>query len=394
MSKPDRDTVLRAGEQRLQEWRVAPDAAAEALRATIGRDPAADLAIAARLGSHPDAASLDVLQALDAATTDKLVRKEVRRSLYRLEQRGVTIPKAAPATPVSLAPAPAIEGYLSAVDGRGDQLVWLVKPQPGALAHLFAVINDPDGLREVELIETTRKLFRAARQELLSKHALRMIEADWRYCDHLLDRAFRWAAARGQSVRGDYPGMRAKLIKAPVTEMAPLIFAHLDAAAIRNEPGLLEESDTALDEQEFRTWFFDLETLKPYLEEAQRIKESPVLLNPAQQQDRYSGLAARAVEEIFGGERRASWVRRLQEMAYFFHATGRAAQAKHVLAAALALDASTRGGRDIPLCEALARTSLVMFLKMEEEREQEEARSSLVVTPQQALREMQQRRTR
>ena len=90
---------------------------------------------------------------------------------------------------------PALEGYLSAVDGRGDQLVWLVKPHPGGLAHLFAVINDPEGLREVNLFETTRKALRASREELLRKHELRMIEADWRYCDYLIDRAFHWAAA-------------------------------------------------------------------------------------------------------------------------------------------------------------------------------------------------------
>ena len=27
--------------------------------------------------------------------------------------------------------------------------MWLLKPRPGGIAHLFAVLNDPDGLREV-----------------------------------------------------------------------------------------------------------------------------------------------------------------------------------------------------------------------------------------------------
>jgi hypothetical protein len=295
-------------------------------------------------------------------------------------------------TPAPVITAPALEGYLSPVDGRGDQLVWLIKPHLGGLAQLFAVSNDPEGLREVDLLETTRKALRALREELLQKHELRMIEADWHYCDFLIDRAFRWAAAHGRAGRGDYPGLRAKLVKAPVTEMQPLIFAHVDVAAVRGAPQLLAESVKLLEEKEFRTWFFDQETLKPYLDEAQRIKDSPLLLNPVQQQERFHALTERAVEELFGGERRLSWVRRFEEMAYFFHATARSESALQAFAAALALEASTHGGRDIPVCEQLARASLFAFLQMEEQREQEEVRSSLVLTPQQVAREMQQRR--
>jgi len=393
MSKPSRETALRRGEAQLQEWGIAADAGVAALRGAIGRDIAADLAIAARLGAHPEPASVDALRELEAQATDKLVRKEVQRSLYRLEQRGVAVVHAtAVAPPPAAIAAAALEGYLSAVDGRGDQLVWLLKPRPGGLAHLFAVINDPDGLREVELTETTRKALRAAQQELLSKHDLRMIPADWRYCDALVDRAFGWATAQDHPVHGDYRGFRAQLIKEAPSAVTPLIFTRLDANTVRADAQLVGESDKVLEEKELRTWFFDPETLNPYLDEARRIKDSPLVLNQGQQQELLRAIAERAVGELFGGERQPSWVRRLEEMAYFFHATGRIDQAKRALAAALALEVSTQGGRGISFCEQLTRTSLAAFLQMEEQRQEEESRSSLVLTPQQAAREAQQRR--
>jgi len=58
---------------------------------------------------------------------------------------------------------------------------------------------------------------------------------------------------------------------------------------------------------------------------------------------------------------------------------------------ALALQESAHGGREIPLCEQLVRGSLAGFLQMAAEREQEQARSSLIMTPQQAARAAQRR---
>src|SRR5512139_1860350 len=180
MSKRNRGPRLREGEQLLALWGVTPDAGVDALRAVAGRAPDADLAIADRLGKLASAESVDALIALEAGTTDKLVHREVRRALYRLEQRGLRPPPAAPVVP-AVTLGPSLEGYLSAVDGGGDQLLWLVKPRPAGVLHLFAVVNDPDGLREVEVTETTRKAVRAARQELHDRHAIDMIEADWGY---------------------------------------------------------------------------------------------------------------------------------------------------------------------------------------------------------------------
>jgi len=332
MSKPTRETQLRSGEQRLQEWGLAPDAAAAALRAVAGRDAAADLAIAARLGAQADAASVDALLALEGSRADKLLHKEVRRSLYRLEQRGLTVPQAESEKPVALAAGPVLEGYVSTVDGRGDQLVWLIKPRPSGVAHLFAVLNDPEGLREVELSETSRKALRAAQQELFSRHELRMVEADWRYCDHLIDRAFHWATEKGHTISGDYRGFRAQLTKEPVHDVPSLARAQLDVDAVRADARVLAESETLLEEKEFRTWFFDPDTVRPYLDEAKQIKDSPLVLNEAQQQERVRQVIDRAVEELYGGDLRDSWVRRFDAMAYFFLVTKRRSAARRALA--------------------------------------------------------------
>src|SRR5579862_2749675 len=157
MAKPIPDALQEAGERRLAEWGVESDAGVEELARVVQRDSAADVAIAARLALVPSGDSAELLQRLEREAPDKVVRKAAKRALYRLEQRGIHPPASPPSAPRPAALAPAIEGYVSAVDGRGDQLVWLVKSQPGGVAHLFAVLNDPEGLREVALNTITRK---------------------------------------------------------------------------------------------------------------------------------------------------------------------------------------------------------------------------------------------
>lgn len=389
MSKADRERRLQRGDELLGEWGVGADAVA--FGNVVGRDADADLAIAARLGAIAGPASVEMLRNLESKAADKVVRKEAKRSLYRLEQQGVEVERPALEPRKLTLPAAEVDGYMSPIDGRGDQLIWLTKGRAGGLLHLFAVVNDPEGLKDLNLAEISRKGLRSLRETLIEKHEIRLIEVDWRYCDFLIDRAFQWSSARGHT-GGDYPGVRTQLTTDPVTPMEPLILRHLDRDTVRADDKLVEQSASLLDEAEFRTWFFDREALAPYLEQLSEVRDSPIVLNDAQKGERLNAITERAVREIFGGDLRDSWCRRLEEMAYYFHATRRVEQAKMALAAGLALAASDSGGKDVPLFDQLCRTSLLVYWQIEEKRQQEQARSSLIVSPQQAAMEAEARR--
>jgi len=386
----DRTQILREGEAKLREWQVpaAGDATGiESLRPLIGRDAAADVAIAARLGAIADPASMALLLELEGLSHDKLVHKETRRALYRLEQRGLKPPP--PAQSPTLVPRikTEIEGYVSSIDGRGDRLVWIVTPHAGHIDHLYAVINDPHGLHEVDMVEVSRKTFRSARQDLVDRHEIQMVEADWRYCDFLIDRAVTWSIARGGHMHGDYRALRTQLTAEPVREQAPLITSLIDTREVVADPKWLRDSHLVLGEKELRTWYFEPEALQPYVEAIQAIAASPLVLAEAQQLERHQEIIAEAMADLFGGEMQPSWVRRLQEMAYVFHITGRGDAARYCIAVADALANATRGVREISLCEALVTTGLLAQLENADRRQQEAERSQLVVTPQQALRE-------
>lgn len=391
MAKPTPDDLQHSGEQRLAEWGLGAGATPAELSAVLNREVAADVAIAHRLGGVASYESAELLQRLEREAPDKRVRKEAKRALYRLQQRGVRLPEETSEPAPTSVTAPAIEGHVSAVDGRGDQLVWLLKPQPGGVAHLFAVINDPEGLRETSLSTVTRKMLKSVRATLEQKHDLRLVEIEWRYADFLIHRAFEWARARGTRMSGDYPALRAQLTRQPPPEsMPPSALARVSAAALAADAGLLTQTVELLEAPELRTWFFTRDQLKPFLDELASVKDSPLVLNRVQQQERFEEIIARAIDSLFGGEMRESWARRLYEMGYYFAATRRPTQADQAVAVARALEANS-APRDIPFCAQLVRASLAFFFQQALEQEEEQAKTSLVLTPQQAMQRRERR---
>lgn len=384
MSKPHPDDLQAAGERRLAEWGVTADVEVASLAALLHRDPAADIAIAHRLGAIASPESVAALAALERDTTDKQVRREVKRARYRLQQRGVAMaPSAPPATPAPPILATPIEGYISPLDGRGDQLVWLIKPQPGGALHFYSVINDPEGLREVALHAVTRKALKALRGELERRHEVRLVAVDWRYADFLIRRAFDWARARAARMDGDYPALRAQLSRHPAPTERPALPITDETAA--DDPAALAASAELLGELEMRTWFRPLEELQPYLEEMGGVRDSPLVLNEAQQQERFETIIQHAIDGIFGDAQRDTWVRRFAEQAVYFAATRRPARAAQARAVSVAL-ARGVAPHDVPACQQLVRASLALHFQLAMQREQERQQSSLVLTPQEAQR--------
>lgn len=384
MARHTPDELTAAGERLLADWGIAADADVAALTAQIGRDAMADVAIAHRLGGLASEASARQLQRLEAETADKHVRKAAKRALYRLQQRGIVVaaPPAPTAAPAAVLATP-LEGYVSPIDGRGDQLVWLIRPQPGGVLHLFAVLNDPEGLREVALHSATRKALKTLQRELEQRHEVRLAPVDWRHADFLVRRAFQWARASGARMEGDYPALRAQWAHEPAAEASPLAPPLADEAALARSAELLTEP-------ELRTWFRTAEDLAPFLEEFGGVQDSPLVLNQTQQQERYDDIIARAIDATYGGAQRATWSRRLAEMARYFVATRRPARAAEAaaVAAALAADAAPR---EIPFCDQLVRASLAFFVQLAAQQQAERAKGSLILTPGQAARQREPR---
>jgi hypothetical protein len=390
MAKKDtaRDPRLAAGKRLLDQWGVTlarlqdQSLAVADLNERIGQDPAADLALAALLGDYPTPEAAQVLLAWDTQTQDKSLRREIHRSLYKLSQKGVQVarPVQEPARPILTPIEP--EGYLSAMDGRGDRLVWLVKPRMGGgLHYLSALVNEPEGMRYVEGAEVTRKAIRLMRQDLSTEHQITMIDAPWRYCDFIMSEGYDRAKTRNGQAVESYPALRSHLLSTPAQPVEVPLPAKLDAEAIAADASLVATSVQLFEEPQMQRWLLDHEQAHRYIEQIAQLQDSPLVLNRYQQQDRIQTVIDKAIDELFSGDDGRSYARRLEETAFYLATLGRLEAAKRALAVALALKRSQQGGKGIPFCEELVRQSLALHYREEKQQEQEESRSSLIMKP-------------
>lgn len=376
----------------------APSRALAALAPAWGTDADLAEAVVRVLAESDDPGAGDALSALVERTRQRELRREIKRALYRLTQRGVwNPPEAAAPPPTSQLVGSADEepqGWLSPIDPTGTRLLWLARRAGDGVASLSAIASEEGGLREIHAGQTTRKALREAQRDLSARSGISLVETPWAHVHRLIREAYD--AASDRSRFGDVPGKLRTLVPQPPESPPHPVDALLDRAEIGADESALAESARALEEPELRAWLLPFDWVEAA---AARVREagssSLVVLSPAQQRERLAEAFSKEALSLLEDEaRRARFAARLEETAYLLARRGRRETARNALAAAIA----TRGGRsitEVPLLAELARRSLGLALETQEEQRREAAApSGLVLTPAQALAEERRRHSR
>lgn len=379
---------LKLGELALDPNAPAPEAV-EKLRELRGKPGVSDLAIAQALGAVADPTAAAMLAEMEAEAGGAL-RREVRRSIYRLRQRGIEIPTAPPAKPAA-PETPAAESGLSAlissIDAEGAQMVWILKARPqGGLMRLWGLASETLGLVGVQISSITRRELRAERREFEHRAGAKLVEADPRLADFILCEAYRTTPESRRVKAGDFLALRTEFTAAA----PPVEFVHPVYTELASDLGV-EPSPELLKEPELADFRFAPEELAPYVEEMNRARESLIVVSRASQEERIVAVLDRAVGELLSGERALRLRRRLENGAYYMLKDGRRKAAGWAAAAA----ARIRDGADLgqlAFFRAMIQKELGMALA--ESAKQREVEPRLIVTPAQAMHAEQERLAR
>ncbi len=323
----------------------------EDLRTLADLDPdALDVALASFAAEH-GAAAFPVLSSLAERDTSR-VRRAARRTLYRLEQRGVRPADPGPARPVIAgrrAPR-AVRAWLSGIDGTGSRAAWILfEADWGALRLCSLILNDVAGILEAAGGEVTKKRLDRELAGLRASQKLPWVEVDPARAVGLV----AGVVAAGEAAGTPPPPAFAKwqpLFAGPAP-VPPSPQAQGDEARVERSAELLQLPELA-------GWFFDPEAVQSDALERLQARESRLIVSDQIRNEREESIVTRVVERELGPGPRRLWARRLLETALVFDADARGEHAALARAAAAALLDEGRGAHRVPFARALATRAL------------------------------------
>jgi hypothetical protein len=342
-----------------------------------------DLAIVFTLGKIADPAAVEALVRLEKQTSDKDYRKAIRRSLFKLTQRGLALPREEPRAPRPpsslLSRSPDIEAYMSPVDGAGGRLVWIVKPQAGhGLQAIQAMVNDREGLQRIGGAQIRRKELRNMTRQIKEQHGVTMVAVPWEYADLTLYDGYEKAKSLGRTGFDNFHDLRSIVNTGKPKVQDHPVYGRLKAEDAR-EGAWRELSRRLLDEPEFRFWVLDADWIEPFIAQLQEAQTSRLVLNPVQKEERIAGIVRDALKTLCAGEGGKIMERRMEDMALYFVETGRGDLAKLALAVALQVKEGDPGPLDISFLTGLVQKSFAVYLSQQKSKAEEEL--SFIVKP-------------
>lgn len=353
------------------------------LKTHLGKGRETDLAVVFTLGKIGDPAAVDALAEIERKSADKGIKKESRRSLFKLAQKGYARPQEAAAEkrPAALFEGAAeIEAYMSAVDGGGGRLIWIAKPQPNrGLQVIQAMLNDREGLLRIGGMHLRRKELRQMAQDIKQKHEVSMIAIPWEFADQMIYEGYAKAKGNGKSGLENFHELRSLIGAGNPREQAHPVYRKLDAAEAR-EGAWREMSRRLLEEPELRYWILTDEWVQAFLSQIQEAQSSPLVLNPLQKEERLNAIVRDAVKALCAGETGQAFKRRMEDMALYFLETGRLDRAKLSLAVALQVAEGDPGPLDVSFLTGLMQKSFAFFMSRQK-AEREEEPSGLIIKP-------------
>ena len=353
------------------------------LRNAIGGAAEVDLATIYVLGKIANPEALAAIQAIEAKVVDKELKKEIKRAYFKLAQRGLAASQSAPAErkPAQLFErTPEIEAYMSAVDGGGGRLLWIAKAQPNrGLQVIQAMVHDGEGLLRFGGTHMKRKELRAMADEIKRQHSVSMIAIPWEFADQMIYEGYEKAKVRGQSGLENFHEIRSFVATGRPRAVPHPVYEKLGRNDWR-EGAWREQSRRLLEEPELRYWIITDNWLREFLGQIEEARTSPLVLNQVQKEERLAAIVRDAVKRLCAGEMGKAFKKRMEDMALYFHETGRVDLAKLALAVAQQVDEGDPGPLDISFLTGLIQKSFALLMS-QQKAQQEEAKSSLIIKP-------------
>jgi hypothetical protein len=349
----------------------------------FGRDPETDLQVVELLATIPQVKIAHVLHRMLQVSKEKKIRKIIKRSLYRLKSRGITIEEVLPEKRISILrplQTESAKGFGGGFDFLGQRFLLLVIPHTGrGWTVMQGVISDTQGLIDFSGEEMARKGFKGFFEEVQEKSAFLLVEMEPSYVGFLFSRAHQLTLEKKRLLPQGYLRFKSEIEGVKKDYERPLIYTLLQTDEIARDERILERGGELFNADVISSWRIEGDQIRPYADEVWEAEESKIVLTQTQKEARFQGIYQKALTDLFTTERRFLYQRRLEEMAYIFLKMGKEEEARISLAVAIDLEKPVNPIQPNPFLFQLVIKSIFILLKEAYEKKMKEP--SLIVKP-------------
>jgi len=293
------------------------------------------------LGARADTDAVYLLTQILTVTEDKEQSKGIKKTLYRLKNKGIEHvppePMTADPPQKKKVPLPSPTAYATTMDPLGERLILSVKPKDDQeLTILQFLVSDQKGINDLIASVTTPKDFDQYLTKMSTTKDITMVEVDLDYCHLLIKEASQRNHISGTKIPPNYFLWKKFFGSYDTALEKPSIYALLSADTIKSEAGLLKRSEELIEKYTFTFWLVEWKLLVNAYQEILELEKSPLVLSPQQKESRTHEIAQKTAQAFFDDKNRLLFQRRLEESAYILWKTDKQDDAKSAFAAALA----------------------------------------------------------
>ena len=327
------EVVLRDGfENTADVSEKRPLVLAEAMVREGTLPPSYFIQLLANMGTQ-DAAT--ALQKLSESTKDKDTLSRIRKAIFRLKNKGVEIEKLSDTgirTTQRTNYPDYVHAVVSAVDGRGQMLLWLARSRvPRGRYLVQARLHRGRGIVEFTDAEMSAKELRDVFRRISEIPTLASQEVPIGYAIWLLERSQRENEAGETPLPRGFTHAKLMLDSLAEGDVFPVEGQH----PVRVMVNSLVQGDERVEmramfaHRPFWSWVMDEERVAPYFQEFLQSMESQVAMDERQKKERLLQIVENGAKEIFQDkELRERIAGQLEDNGYIFHQAGDEAMAR------------------------------------------------------------------
>jgi len=338
-----------------------------------------------------DDPSIPLLLALKDGFEDKQVRKAVKRAIFKLKQRGVSVEELLESkSPLPILKPPQEEkpaayiGPISDTFGSRAVLITLHRTMKGQ--HIgMGFVSDQDGIYQFLYGAFSKKRTMEMRDHL-SKKAGPLVGTSLAHAATILEDAYQRHLELHPDAPSDYLELRPWLLENTSLLDRQYINDFIPEDQVVNKILTDSQLGELFKHKLMEAWLVEFERLRPVMEELIKADDSPIVLTEGQKSDQSKRIKEKCMDELFPDSERALLKRRLEEMAYIFFKLEEETFSRLCLDAARTMDQEDNLLQKNPVIEFLVERSLDFYMNVAqggppEDKKPTESSSPSIIIP-------------